>query len=78
MARGLDTPRLVFTQAATIGGITPPVGSLLFVACRIGRIGLTEASRAIWPFVVALVLVNALLILFPSSGSWPSPAPGGV
>jgi TRAP-type C4-dicarboxylate transport system permease large subunit len=35
------------------------------VACSIGRIGLTEASRAIWPFVLALVLVNAALILFP-------------
>jgi C4-dicarboxylate transporter DctM subunit len=56
---------VVFTLAATIGGITPPVGSLLFVACSIGRIGLTEASRAIWPFVLALVLVNAALILFP-------------
>jgi len=51
--------------AATIGGITPPVGSLLFVACSIGRIGLSEASPAIWPFVIALVLVNALLIVFP-------------
>jgi C4-dicarboxylate transporter DctM subunit len=42
------------------------VGSLLFVACSIGRIGLTEASRAIWPFVLALVLVNAVLIVFPA------------
>jgi C4-dicarboxylate transporter DctM subunit len=57
---------VVFTLAATIGGITPPVGSLLFVACSIGRIGLAEASRAIWPFVLALVLVNALLIVFPA------------
>jgi C4-dicarboxylate transporter DctM subunit len=57
---------VVFTLAATIGGITPPVGSLLFVACSIGRIGLTEASRAIWPFVLALALVTAVLILFPS------------
>jgi TRAP-type C4-dicarboxylate transport system permease large subunit len=57
---------VVFTLAATIGGITPPVGSLLFVACSIGRIGLAEASRAIWPFVLALVLVTAVLILFPS------------
>jgi TRAP-type C4-dicarboxylate transport system permease large subunit len=57
---------LVFVLAATIGGITPPVGSLLFVACSIGRVGLTEGSRAIWPFVVALVLVTAVLIAFPS------------
>jgi tripartite ATP-independent transporter DctM subunit len=57
---------LVFILAATIGGITPPVGSLLFVACSIGRVGLTEGSRAIWPFVVALLLVTAVLIAFPS------------
>lgn len=56
---------VVFTLAATIGGITPPVGALLFVACSIGRVGLTEGSRAIWPFVVALMLVTALLIVFP-------------
>ncbi len=56
---------VVFTLAATIGGITPPVGGLLFVACSIGRIGLTEASRAIWPFVVALLAVTAVLVLVP-------------
>ena len=31
-----------------------------------GRSELSEASRAIWPFVAALVLVNALLIVFPA------------
>jgi tripartite ATP-independent transporter DctM subunit len=56
---------VVFVLAATIGGITPPVGSLLFVACSIGKIGLAEGSRAIWPFVVALSLVTAVLIVFP-------------
>jgi C4-dicarboxylate transporter DctM subunit len=61
---------VVFTLAATIGGITPPVGSLLFVACSIGRISLTEASRAIWPFVLALVLVTAIIILFPPLTTW--------
>jgi len=56
---------LVFVLAATIGGITPPVGSLLFVACSIGKIGLAEGSRAIWPFVLALAIVTAVLILYP-------------
>lgn len=56
---------VVFILAATIGGITPPVGSLLFVACSIGKVGLTEGSRAIWPFVVALTVVTAVLILYP-------------
>jgi len=32
---------------------------------HIGRIGLTEASRATWPFVLALTLVTAVLILYP-------------
>jgi tripartite ATP-independent transporter DctM subunit len=56
---------VVFVLAATIGGITPPVGSLLFVACSIGRLSLADGSRAIWPFVIALSLVTAILILVP-------------
>jgi tripartite ATP-independent transporter DctM subunit len=56
---------VVFILAATIGGVTPPVGSLLFVACSIGRISLGEASRAIWPFVLALTIVTAILTIVP-------------
>ena len=54
-----------FILAATIGGITPPVGRPAFRRLQHRPISLGEASRAIWPFVVALVLVTAILTVFP-------------
>jgi tripartite ATP-independent transporter DctM subunit len=40
-----------------IGLITPPVGNILYVACGISKISVSEISRAIWPNVVIGVIV---------------------
>lgn len=45
----------------SIGFITPPVGSNLFVACGISGMKFEGLVRAIWPFL--LVLLGALLIV---------------
>jgi C4-dicarboxylate transporter DctM subunit len=45
----------------TIGLITPPFGSVMFVMCAIGRVTIYDFSRAAWPFI--LVLIGALLII---------------
>jgi len=39
-----------------IGLCTPPVGSVLFVGCAVGKIKIEEAMRAIWPFYAAMVV----------------------
>jgi C4-dicarboxylate transporter DctM subunit len=52
--------------ACLVGGVTPPVGTLMFIAAGIARIGLTEASKGIWPFVLALIFVNVLVALIPA------------
>lgn len=54
---------VVIVMACLIGGVTPPVGTLMFIAAGIAGIGLTEASRGILPFIMAL-LVALLLVLF--------------
>jgi C4-dicarboxylate transporter DctM subunit len=51
--------------ACLIGGVTPPVGTLLFITAGIAKINLAEASRGVWPFVAALVLVNLLVAYIP-------------
>ncbi|MEO8136693.1 MAG: TRAP transporter large permease [Betaproteobacteria bacterium] len=56
--------------ACLIGGVTPPVGTLMFIAAGIARIGLGEASRGIWPFVLALIFVNMLVALIPGISTW--------
>lgn len=49
-----------------IGAVTPPVGLLLFIAASIAKIKLSEASRIIWPFVGAMIVVALLIAFIPS------------
>lgn len=56
---------IVFVIACLIGGVTPPVGTLLFIGAGIAKISLGEASRAIFPFVVALIIANFVFLLIP-------------
>lgn len=49
----------------SIGLITPPVGTVLYVAGGVSNIGITNVVKGVWPFLVAHLLVLLLLILFP-------------
>lgn len=57
---------IVMIVNLTIGGITPPVGTLMFTASSVLRVGLGQFTREAWPFVLALWLVLLLLTLVPS------------
>ena len=57
---------IVVTLNFMIGLITPPYGLLLFVMASLTRTPLAAIIREIWPFVVALGAVLALLTAFPS------------
>jgi tripartite ATP-independent transporter DctM subunit len=48
-----------------IGLVTPPVGSVLFVASAIGKTRMETALRTIWPFYGALVLALVLVTYWP-------------
>ena len=58
---------LIMTINLGIGLFTPPVGTNLYVACGIARIGLTEISIAIWPYVVWASLVLIFVTYIPQS-----------
>jgi len=53
-----------------IGLVTPPVGSVLFVGCAIGKIPIEQTVRTIWPFYGALVLALAAVIYIPELSLW--------
>lgn len=55
----------LFVMNITLGGITPPVGVLLFVASGIWRIRMTEIIREIWPFIFLQYGVLFMCMLFP-------------
>jgi len=48
-----------------IGLITPPVGTVLYVACGVADVKMEELVKSILPFLLTLVGVLILLIIFP-------------
>lgn len=55
----------LFVMNITLGGITPPVGVLLFVASGIWRVRMAEIVREIWPFIIIQYGVLFVCMLFP-------------
>jgi tripartite ATP-independent transporter DctM subunit len=49
-----------------IGLLTPPVGSVLFVASAIGKTKMETAMKTIWPFYGALTVALILVTYFPA------------
>ena len=68
IAAGIDPIHLgvVMSFNLTIGLITPPFGSIMFVLCGIGNISVQEFARDIWPFVVILLAFLLLITYVPS------------
>ena len=72
MGAGLGIPPeqlgLLLVLIFTLGGITPPVGTITFTVCAITGCRLGEFTRAFLPFFAGM-----LLVCLPSSCSRPSP-----
>jgi C4-dicarboxylate transporter DctM subunit len=48
-----------------LGLITPPMGVVLFVVCGIAKISLEEITKAVWPFMVAILIILFLITYIP-------------
>ena len=49
----------------TLGMVTPPVGSLLFVTAMVAKIPPTALNRELWPMLGLEIGVLALITLIP-------------
>ncbi len=54
----------------SIGLVTPPVGTVLFVGCAIGKIPIEKATRHLWPFWLAMLAVLMLVTYVPVLAMW--------
>ncbi|MEI3612651.1 TRAP transporter large permease [Pseudogracilibacillus sp. SO30301A] len=54
----------------TIGILTPPVGSGLFLATSLGKVSIESFVKAVWPFVVAAIIVLLLVTFIPQLTLW--------
>jgi tripartite ATP-independent transporter DctM subunit len=67
MAVGVDPVHfgIIMMLNLGIGLVTPPVGTVLFVGCAIGKVSIERVSRHLWPFWIAMIVVLMLVTYFP-------------
>jgi tripartite ATP-independent transporter DctM subunit len=53
-----------------IGLCHPPVGSILFVGCAVGRVSMEQVMREIWPFYGVMLAVLMLVTYIPAISLW--------
>jgi tripartite ATP-independent transporter DctM subunit len=61
---------VVFTVNSMIGTITPPVGMIMYVVCALGKVGIGEFTREVWPFLIALTIALLLITYIPALAMW--------
>jgi len=67
-ALGIDPVHfgIIMVVNMEIGMITPPVGLNLYVTSGVARIGLTETSRAVMPWLLTMLGFLALVTYWPA------------
>ena len=53
-----------------IGLCHPPVGSIIFVGCAVGKVSMEEVVRRIWPFYAVMFAVLMLVTYVPEISLW--------
>jgi C4-dicarboxylate transporter DctM subunit len=61
---------VMITVNMEIGMITPPVGLNLYVASGISKMGLTDTTRAVWPWLLSMLLFLLLITYVPAISTW--------
>ena len=61
---------LVLVVNLTIGGVTPPVGTMMFTTCSVMRVKIETFVKEGWPFIVALGIVLMLITYIPALVLW--------
>jgi tripartite ATP-independent transporter DctM subunit len=56
---------IVMVVNLTIGGVTPPFGTLMFLVCSILNIPLTDFIKEVIPFIIALIIVLFIITFIP-------------
>jgi tripartite ATP-independent transporter DctM subunit len=72
MKLGMDPIQfgLVLIFNAGMGLLTPPVGTVLFVGCAIGKVSVNAGTKAMMPFFLAMLIVLGLITYYPPLTMW--------
>lgn len=56
---------IIMILTLMVGLLTPPFGMVLFVLCKVGNFPLTRMIKAVVPFIIPVLIVIAIMIMFP-------------
>ncbi|MBR0565496.1 TRAP transporter large permease subunit [Azoarcus sp. L1K30] len=72
MSLGIDPVHfgIIITVNMEIGMITPPVGLNLYVASGISKLGLTDMSKAVSPWLLTMLVFLAVVTYYPPLSLW--------
>lgn len=72
MKLGMDPIQfgIVLIFNAGMGLLTPPVGTVLFVGCAIGKISMGAGTKAMMPFFMAMIIALLLITYVPEISMW--------
>ncbi len=72
MALGIDPVHfgIIITVNMEIGMITPPVGLNLYVGSGIAKLGMTDMTKAVSPWLVTMLVFLALVTYWPTLSLW--------
>jgi len=59
---------LIFNSG--MGLLTPPVGTVLFIGCAIGKVSVNAGTKAMMPFFLAMIIALLLITYVPSLSMW--------
>ncbi len=58
---------MIFIVNIMIGGLTPPFGSMMFTVSTIVGVKLEDFVKAVWPFIIALLVVLFIITYSPGT-----------
>jgi tripartite ATP-independent transporter DctM subunit len=53
-----------------VGNLTPPMGGVLFITCKVAGIKLADLLKELWPFIVGLVISLMIVTYVPQLVTW--------
>jgi tripartite ATP-independent transporter DctM subunit len=61
---------IVMILNVMIGNLTPPLGGLMFVTCRVADVKMNEFLKESWPFIGWLVIALLIVTYVPQTVTW--------
>ncbi|MFZ7101185.1 MAG: TRAP transporter large permease [Peptococcaceae bacterium] len=64
---GIDPLHLgiLMVMSNEVAMLTPPLGVNLFVAMSVGKLSLEETAKAVFPFLITLIIATIIVVFFP-------------